>query len=149
MLRLRVNDWFYSYEGIGDVYKIEDDSWTEYGTTWNNRPQEVGTLVTQLEDPYFIGFGGGDWVEVDVSEYTTPGAVNNFVIRDDLGNAEFRSRESANPPELVVMRCGGCGGCTGATPFVAASSSLSTVALALIGAILPKRRGRRKMRRRR
>jgi len=129
------NSITWGIDGAGSLYKITNNSWSEAATTWNNRPLETGTLICNLDDPYVGGATSGQWVEVDVSAHFTPGAVNNFVIREEpgQGEAEFRSRESANPPEVVVMRCAGCG-CKGATPYVTASSNLSLLALALAAA---------------
>jgi hypothetical protein len=74
------------------------DTWTETGVTWNNQPQAGATIST-------FAVTQNAYSEVDISGYAQ-GKTTLSVALKDLTKTEtflqFGSRESANPPQLVV-----------------------------------------------
>jgi acid phosphatase type 7 len=86
----------------GTVSSMADSSWDERSVTFANRPTTGRTLAATL------GVVAADhWVELDVtavvrnSPTRTPSFVLNSVSADGV---YYSSRESAFPPELVVVR---------------------------------------------
>jgi hypothetical protein len=80
-------------------------SWDESSLTGTNAPA-VGTLVNSSG-----AITAGSWVNVDVTSAASAGGVVNFAITDPSTRAvAIYSRESANPPRLVVQT--GTGGST-------------------------------------
>ncbi|NND13370.1 MAG: tandem-95 repeat protein [Acidimicrobiia bacterium] len=73
-------------------------SWTESGITWNNRPSPIGPAVAD------IGAVARDtWVEYDVTGHVSGDGTYNFVFLPDSSNGvRFESRETSEPPELVL-----------------------------------------------
>jgi hypothetical protein len=60
------NIWVYTDPIVLDVYRIDpNDSWTELGVTWDNRPGLVGDPVGQV--PLDASLSEGDLVAVDLS----------------------------------------------------------------------------------
>ncbi|WPJ95107.1 DNRLRE domain-containing protein [Coraliomargarita algicola] len=56
-------------EGVGDrtveVRQLIDDTWTENGVTWNNRPLSTGALIATITDASIVG----QTYSVDVTDY--------------------------------------------------------------------------------
>ena len=85
-----------------DVHRVADDSWTEQGLTWNNRP---------AVDPAVLGSvaqTNGSSTGYDIA--LAPGAISSAVggqltlAIDSKGGDAFyiTSRETAIPPQLVL-----------------------------------------------
>jgi acid phosphatase type 7 len=97
--------------------------WSEAGITYANAPS-VGALVAKT-----AAFAGGTWTTTDVTSAVQAGALVSFGIVDPSATAvALGSRESANPPALVIT-LGGVGGTPAptvpptASPTATASSS--------------------------
>jgi len=75
-----------------------DNTWTETGITWNNRPAPTTGAVANL------GTATVDtWVEYDVTTYITGDGTYNFVLLpDSTSGVTFYSREGSSPPQLVL-----------------------------------------------
>ncbi len=85
--------------GTQVVKPVSDTTWGENAITWNNKPT-AGAALAQMN-----GGATGSWVVADVTDYVA--AQGNKVISlrvDWLGGSaiKFYSRETANPPQLVV-----------------------------------------------
>lgn len=82
------------------VRSVADNSWTETGITWNNRPAVGGSLGT------IVSPAMGQSYTVTLPTSTVQAALGGFlsVAVDQTGTdgAEFGSRESASPPRLQV-----------------------------------------------
>ena len=97
-LRLRVGD--NPSEGTQVLKEVAINSWSETGTTYNNRPNITGVLGS---------INSGDitniWQEVDLLEYTSQNKGNLMSFAIDSTNEDsivFLSRESTFSPELIV-----------------------------------------------
>jgi hypothetical protein len=98
-------------EGAGDrpieVRQLANDSWSETGTTWNNRPSTTGTLIATIPDAGMVG----QTYEVDVTSYvntqSTGDGTASFVLIQSTGTnrlVEFGSRENTgNKPTLEAV----------------------------------------------
>lgn len=80
-----------------------DTAWAEYGVTWDNQPP-TGNLITTFKSGI-----GKTTINIDVTNILTDwgkGAKFNrgFIIKplNDGGKVYYYSRESANPPQLIV-----------------------------------------------
>ena len=86
---------------------VGDDSWTENGITYSNKPG-TGTILDTKVVP-----GAGNWIEFDVTEKVNTEIVGDgiisFQITDDIQNiaVTYHSKEGANPPELIYALTGG------------------------------------------
>jgi len=85
------------------VFSVEDDSWTESGLTWNNRPPEVLDLASAT-----LGAPGTSY-EWDVTAFVQGEAAGDgrasFALLDPAlagTPAIFSSREGATPPVLEI-----------------------------------------------
>lgn len=79
-----------------------DTTWSESSITWNTKPP-VGPNVADLGS-----IQSGRWVEYDVTAAVTgPGAITFVFVAQSSNGADFASRESAQPPELVITWTGG------------------------------------------
>ena len=75
-----------------------DNSWTETGITWNNRPAPTTGALANVD-----AMTTGTWTEYDLSGYVTGDGTYNFVFLPDSTNGvRFDSRENGSPPELVL-----------------------------------------------
>ncbi|MGE5776244.1 MAG: DNRLRE domain-containing protein [Chloroflexota bacterium] len=73
------------------------NSWDENTITYNNAPSVGGTLGSSG------AFGGGEWVEVDVTSYITGSGFYNLALTTPSSTAiSFASRESLNAPQLII-----------------------------------------------
>jgi hypothetical protein len=91
----------YADEGAPSAYSISDDSWTETGITWNNKPA-VGGLVAdgQLSDnlcdaTQWLAWSITDYVqsECDGDQILTVAIKFPDQATDDVHHADFRSDE--------------------------------------------------------
>jgi hypothetical protein len=82
----------------GPAVYTADNTWTETGITWNNRPARTSG---PLEDKSAIGTN--TWVEYDVTIAVTGNGTYTFVLAtDDDDGVIFSAREGSNPAQLVV-----------------------------------------------
>lgn len=109
-LRLKIN-LRESGELTHELKQVDDDSWSETGITWNNKP----TTQALLDSNSAIG-SVGTWVEFDITSYIKDKLLNNensvsmsinAVANPSLGyskKVDYFSSESslANRPELVI-----------------------------------------------
>ncbi|MEZ4711210.1 MAG: DNRLRE domain-containing protein [Caldilineaceae bacterium] len=75
-----------------------DNSWSETGITWNNRPAPTSGAIDNLGSmPVNV------WAEYNVTSAIAGDGDYNFVWLPDSSNGvRFESRESATPPELIL-----------------------------------------------
>ncbi|MEZ4662549.1 MAG: DNRLRE domain-containing protein [Caldilineaceae bacterium] len=75
-----------------------DNSWTETGITWNNRPSAIGGAVADVGSA-----PANAWAEYNLTGQITGDGVYNFVFLPDSSDGiKFDSREGSNPPQLVL-----------------------------------------------
>ncbi len=80
-----------------DVDTTDGASWTETGLTWSNAPA-LGSVAGTA-----AGFAAGTSTTVDVTSVVRAGSVVDLALVARDGTAvSFGSRESANPPVLVL-----------------------------------------------
>jgi hypothetical protein len=97
-LRMFVTDK--SSDGPG-VYGT-DNSWTETGITWNNRPQPTTGVLADVG-----AIEANVWVEYDVTAAIAGDGTYSFVFLPDSANGvTFSSREGSLAPELVLTFAG-------------------------------------------
>lgn len=90
----------YAYDGTADAPAVFEtaDGWSEYGTTWSNRPRVVGP---EIDDAGAVA--SGSWVEYDVSAVVDGGGTYSFSLRSGSADlAKFDAWEGHHQPELVV-----------------------------------------------
>jgi hypothetical protein len=102
VLRLFVTDD--SPDG-GTVYLVSNSylgtltPWIESGLNWDNAPTIAGTPAGPAPGAAVLN----TWLEFDVTSAVTGNNTFSFGIRsNDTNSAYFSSKESANPPSLVV-----------------------------------------------
>ena len=84
-------------DGSVSVHTVDGD-WAEATTTSGNAP-DIGEIVSLIPD----GAGGGTYVDVDVAPaFSGNGQLDFYLATSSSGNIPFGSRESPNPPQLVV-----------------------------------------------
>lgn len=92
---------------IVEAMAVADNSWTETGITWNNRPKLTGSVATMQLNTV------GKYYEWDVSEYirslnvtSSSATVVSLALQDVAGSEAlltFNSKESSsNNPQLVI-----------------------------------------------
>jgi acid phosphatase type 7 len=75
-----------------------DNTWTETGITWNNRPAAVTGAISSLG-----AATANTWAEYDLTAYITGNGTYNFVLQpDSTDGVTFTSREGSAPPQLVL-----------------------------------------------
>jgi hypothetical protein len=95
-LRLHVAD---AAPDGGSGYGV-DNGWTELGLTWSNAPAVSGTPLGHA-GPAVLG----TWVEIDVTPAITGDGTYSFALTTTSSNfVYYSSRETANPPRLVVTQ---------------------------------------------
>lgn len=95
--RLRVYDTTDATKNGPAVYAT-NNTWTETGITWNNRPARTSGAVDNKG-----AIPKNTWVEYDVSTLVTGNGTYSFVLAGDSGDsARFSSREGSQPPQLTI-----------------------------------------------
>jgi hyaluronate lyase len=87
------------------VRKLSDDTWTESGLTWDNRPTS-GVLISSFDgDPV------GAVIEVDITAYVNEEIAGDKTLSLVLQQAtsvnrlvSMSSREGVSPPELLITK---------------------------------------------
>ena len=98
-LRLYINDG--SPDG-GAVHAVADDTWTETGIVWSNRPAP-GAVVADIG-----AVTNGSWIELDVSSLVTgDGTYSLAIVGTAMDLASYHSRTGINSPQLVLIPGGG------------------------------------------
>lgn len=114
-LRLYNTEWNNSETDVTFAVRgVDDDSWTEAGLTWNNRPAPTGTDLASGNE------ANGGYTELDVSSFVQAQAsgdgVASFFVYVNMNwgadglydqRVDIQSRESANLPELLINGDGG------------------------------------------
>ena len=81
-----------------DVLGVADNSWGEMSITFNNAPP-AGSLIDSSGP-----VTGGSWVTVDVTDYVSSEGIYSLMLASTENTRRtYRSRESANPPQLVIV----------------------------------------------
>jgi len=94
-LRLHVDDG----SADGGVLHPVPTTWTEGAINWTTAPALDAPAVASLG-----AVATGTWVEVDVTAAVTGNGSYAFgLANDDSDSAYYGSRESANPPQLVIQ----------------------------------------------
>lgn len=76
---------------------VSDNTWSESTINYNNAPS-VGSALASSS-----AFGGGAWIEIDVTTYITGNGTYNLALTTPSSTAiSFASRETANTPQLIV-----------------------------------------------
>jgi hypothetical protein len=75
-----------------------DNTWTETGITWNNRPAATTGAIANLGAATV-----NTWVEYNVTAYITGnGTFDLVLLPDSTAGVTFTSREGTSPPQLVL-----------------------------------------------
>jgi hypothetical protein len=81
----------------GSVHSVSS-TWSETGLTWSNAPAIGGTALDAAG-----AVTSGQWIELDVTPAVTGNGTWSVALQSTSTNSvRYGSRESANPPELVV-----------------------------------------------
>jgi hypothetical protein len=101
-----------------------DNSWSETGITWNNRPAPTTSVLADA------GSAPSDnWLTYDVKSHVTGDGAYNFVLLADSSDGlTARSRENLTPPELVLTFA------SGSAPTPSPTSPPSSDSTILVGA---------------
>ncbi|MAT99987.1 MAG: hypothetical protein CL608_22835 [Anaerolineaceae bacterium] len=76
---------------------VADNSWVETAVTYNTAPT-IGNMLNSSGS-----ISAGSWVEIDVTSHISgSGLVSLALTSTDNNRISLNSRETANPPELVV-----------------------------------------------
>ncbi|MFQ5637679.1 MAG: DNRLRE domain-containing protein [bacterium] len=104
-LRLYVRD---AGPDAGSVYPVSnemqgsDASWDEMNLTWENAPRISGSPLSSLGE-----VSKQTIVEFDVTAAITGNGVYSFAVKNNSSNrVKYRSRETSDPPELVIFTDG-------------------------------------------
>lgn len=96
----------YSSTGVDvSAYYVRDDSWREYGLTYNNRPDISNTLTCTVEN-----ISSRSWYAWDITEDAIAAFHGDKVLTEALiwgntaeyGGTHFCSRKSIWPPKLEI-----------------------------------------------
>lgn len=72
--------------------------WSESTITFNTRPAPTAAALSSVGEATV-----GEWVEFDVTPAVTGNGLVSFVISSDNANGvDYASRETGNPPQLVI-----------------------------------------------
>jgi acid phosphatase type 7 len=84
------------------IYRT-DNSWTESGITWNNRPAPTTGAIANVNSA-----PAGTWAEYNLTTFITGDGTYNFVLLPDSSDGiRFDSHEGASPPQLVLTFASG------------------------------------------
>jgi len=112
-VRLRLHQTDASSTG-GTVSRLASNSWTE-STTWTSRPPADGTVLGA-----FGKVAKGVWYEISLGQAIAADGVVSFAITSaDRNGANWASRETTTPPQLIVVT---------STPTTSTSTSTSSTA---------------------
>ncbi|SDC95074.1 Protein of unknown function [Paenibacillus sp. UNCCL117] len=83
-----------------EAHGVDDDSWTESGITWNNKP-----ALSSLQSTTSIGSAANEWREFDVTAYVLSQLTGNKTATIGLKDLDgygsiFTSKEGAMAPYL-------------------------------------------------
>ena len=82
----------------GPAVHAANNTWTENGITWNNRPTRASDVIDNKGQ-----VDKNSWVEYNVTPVVTGNGTFNFVlVGDSSDEVRFSSREGGNPPRLVI-----------------------------------------------
>ena len=102
----------YVLEGTSDgpgLYNTDNNTWTEAGINWNNRPHTLGAVASDLG-----ALTVGTTVEMDAKALITGnGSYSVKIWQPSTDAATFDSREGSHPPQLVVTYTAASGPCVG------------------------------------
>src|SRR6266540_5730250 len=80
-----------------ELHLVADNSWTEGGLNYNNRPA-VGATIGKTKK-----LSANTWTSVDVTSVVKGSGTFSFEMNATSGNLkQYSSREGANPAQLVV-----------------------------------------------
>ncbi|NOT31807.1 MAG: DNRLRE domain-containing protein, partial [Planctomycetes bacterium] len=83
----------------GSVYKLADNTWSETGITWSNKPALPANPLLVMG-----GVTNGFWIEAELGLAAVSDGLVSFALAGGTTNsAIYSSREGANPPELVLL----------------------------------------------
>jgi len=92
-----------SASGYVDVHHCSDDSWTENGITWNNKPSYDPERTYRVSPRFWTGWENPWYVTGDVQRCYKEGDMKLTVVITSSGAwAYYRSRESGTKPRLVI-----------------------------------------------
>ncbi|WP_299442025.1 DNRLRE domain-containing protein [uncultured Phycicoccus sp.] len=95
VLRIRANS---THSAGFEVRDVADDSWAETGITYSNAPSPGSLLGTSGPTT------NGTYTEIDVTAVITGDGLASFALTPtNSTNLPLATRESSNPPELVVV----------------------------------------------
>jgi parallel beta-helix repeat protein len=101
------------------VSRVADNTWIESTINYGNAPA-IGSVIGSSGK-----FSSGAYVDVDITPYITGNGTYSLAVSDLSSTAvSYGSRESANPPQLVLeMGPGGGGGSPPAQPSLGLSAN--------------------------
>ncbi len=86
---------------LGQIITSSDQSWDESAPTWNNPLPEDGPAVGAIS-PSSTG-----WVDADITSAVEGNGPLTLILRPTGGGgADFHSRQSTDPPQLIVTYSG-------------------------------------------
>ena len=92
-----------STSGYIDVHHCPDDSWTESGITWNNRPSYDPERTDRIDPSSWTGWENPWYVTEDVQRCYQEGDMKlTMVIVSSGAWAYYGSRESNIKPRLII-----------------------------------------------
>ncbi|RHW23428.1 alkaline phosphatase [Nocardioides immobilis] len=85
-------------KNAGSLQLTSNTAWSETGLTWSNQPAIDGAVIASVGK-----VTANTWVELDVTAGITGNGTYSIAgISNNADDAIFDSRESANPPQLVI-----------------------------------------------
>ena len=106
----------------GPAAYTANNSWTETGITWNNRPARTSGALDNKGST-----SKSSWVEYNVTAAVTGNGTYTFVLAADSSDAiRFSSREGAQAPELVVTLNAGGSTATSTKPPASTNTQTAT-----------------------
>jgi hypothetical protein len=113
-LQLRLSGFsnlYYGIMGPGDrinAYYCPDNSWTETGITYNNKPTFNSASTDYWSPGIFISYGYKSWdITEDVKTALPIGELTEVIKfsdkNGDYGHARYQSKEATNKPKLEIQ----------------------------------------------
>jgi len=101
--RLRVYATSGSTSGYVNVHYCPDDSWTEGGITWSNKPTYNATRADRISPSFWTGWEHPWDVTVNVRRnYASGDPTITFVLVSGGARATYVSREGSSKPQLII-----------------------------------------------